>query len=107
MRVFASFRRSSRLPKITAPVGQTDVQPGCSPFAVFSWQSSHFTIFGLKPSHWKVGTWNGQATSQYRQPTHLLPFQLTTPVFSSFVSPWNMQAETQAGAAQCMHCCLM
>ncbi len=88
--------RSARVPKITAPTGQTSVQAGCSPSGRRWRQSSHLTIFGLNFAHSKRGTSNGQLISQKRQPMQRLGSHSTIPNLP-FDRALKGQAEAQAG----------
>src|SRR5664279_2637191 len=60
----ASFINTSRRPKITAWVGQTNVHAGSWFLASRGPQNSHFTTFALKASHSNLGISYGQAIWQ-------------------------------------------
>src|SRR5512142_2835668 len=103
MRCLAIVRSSSRVPYWMAPTGHALAQAGGWPLACKSAHWSHFLMSDNCFSHSKVGIPNGQAYTQYRQPIQRFASYTTGPL-GSFCKAPTVQAETQPGLLQFMHC---
>src|ERR1700757_5081113 len=102
MRARSTARSSSRGPNFVAPVGQAAAHAVARPCETRSAHMSHFLTRGSVLLHSYLGTLNGQASMQYRQPMHLFSSYTTGPAAVFWKAPTG-QAETQLGTLQCMH----